>query len=116
MRPCSKFLKAIEEFPRPTNITDVRSWFGVVNQVTYAFSMTSHMHPFRELLKPSTPFHWNTELEESFQESKGKIVEEIQDGVRIFEPGRTTCLATDWSKDGIGHVLYQKHCNCVGKD
>lgn len=25
---------------------------------------------------------------------------------------RPTCLATDWSKDGIGHWLLQKHCHC----
>ena len=57
------------EFPRPKNITDVRSWFGLVNQVAYAFSMTEQMHPFRELLKPATPFYWDDNLNKLFEES-----------------------------------------------
>ena len=39
VRPCSLYLEAIRDFPEPRNITDVRSWFGLVNQVAYAFSM-----------------------------------------------------------------------------
>jgi len=39
-----------------------------------------------------------------------------QDGIRSFSINRTTCLATDWSKTGIGFTLSQKHCQCPGKD
>ena len=42
------------------NLTDVRSWFGLVNQVSYTFSMTAAMAPFRELLQPSRQFEWTT--------------------------------------------------------
>ena len=31
----------------------------------------------------------------------------------MFDKSRITCLATDWSKTGIGYFLSQKHCNCV---
>ena len=113
VRPCQKYLKAIVDFPTPKNITDVRSWFGLINQVSYAFSMTDRMLPFRELLKPGTPFRWDHLLEEAFQESKAVIVSEIEQGVRIFDPSKSTCLATDWSKDGIGFWLFQKHCECA---
>ena len=34
--------------------------------------------------------------------------------MKAFEPGRTTCLTTDWSKNGIGFALLQKHCRCQG--
>ena len=62
VRPSKKYIEAITNFPRPQNITDVRSWFGVVNQVSYSFSMAPQMLPFRKLLKPSTPFEWTNEL------------------------------------------------------
>ncbi len=26
------------------------------------------------------------------------------------------CLATDWSKDGIGYWLFQKHCQCPSRE
>ena len=35
-------------------------------------------------------------------------------GVHNFSINRATCLATDWSKTGIGFTLSQKHCQCEG--
>ena len=95
VRPCRKFLQAILDFPTPVNITDIRSWFGLVNQVSYAFSMTKRMEPFRQFLKPNIQFCWDTELESLFSESKQVIVSEINKGVRMFDKSRPTCLATD---------------------
>lgn len=115
VRPCAKYLRAIREFPTPKNITDVRAWFGVVNQVSYAFSMTDYMYPFRALLKPSTPFIWTNDLNEIFEKSKLKIINEITQGVQIFDKNKPTYLATDWCKIGIGYVLLQKHCDCEGE-
>jgi hypothetical protein len=57
---------------------DIRSWFGLINQVSYAFSMTERMLPFREFLKQGTPFHWNDQLDELLVESKRVIVSKIQ--------------------------------------
>ena len=31
---------------------------------------------------------------------------------KIFDKGRPTSLATDWSKSGFGFWLTQKHCDC----
>ena len=112
VRPCKKYLQAIADFPTPSGITDIRAWFGLVNQVAYAFSMASVMSPFRSLLKPSSPFTWSPELQLAFDASKKEICSRIQEGVRIFDKNRQTCLATDWSKDGIGYWLFQKHCQC----
>ena len=70
VRPCKKYIRAISDFPTLQNLTDIRSWFGLVNQVSYAFSMTKTMLPFRELLKPNNKFHWNEPLERAFQQSK----------------------------------------------
>jgi len=114
VRPCSKYLETILNFPTPNNRTDIRSWFGLVNQVSYAFSMTKRMEPFRRFLKPGTPFAWDDEMDEIFQESKRVIIAEIEKGVRIFDLSKPTCLATDWSKTGIGFWLFQKHCSCSG--
>ena len=114
VRPCPKILQSIEAFPTPRNLTDVRSWFGLVNQVAYAFASADHMKPYRDLLKPGRPFIWTAQLEDIFQRSKSAIVEQIKNGVEIFDKSRPTCLATDWSKDGLGYWLFQKHCSCSG--
>ena len=114
VRPSRKFLESILDFPTPANITDIRSWFGLVNQVAYAFAAAERMLPIRALLKPGTTFTWNDDMQSLFEESKSVIISEIEEGVRIFDASRPTCLATDWSKTGIGFWLFQKHCNCLG--
>merc|ERR1712155_261027 len=73
------------------------------------------MQPFRHLLKPdswSTSCVWTEQLEEKFNLAKEEIVKAVTDGVRFFDVKRQTCLATDWSKEGIGFFLLQKWCQC----
>ena len=112
VRPSPRLLQAISDFPTPKNVTDIRSWFGLVNQVSYAFASAQRMQPFRDLLKPGNMFEWNDHMDSLFNESKAKIIQEIREGVEIYDKTRPTCLATDWSKEGIGSWLLQKHCNC----
>ena len=113
-KPPAKLLQSILDFPSPSNISGVRSWFGLVNQISYAFSQAPVMAPFRELLEKSRPFYWDDTLESIFQDSKKEIISSIMHGVTTFEVNRPTCLATDWSKTGMGFTLSQKHCNCPG--
>ena len=104
VKPCSNVLQAIKDFPTPRNVTDIRSWFGLVNQVAYALAVADHMQPFRDLLKPDQPFAWTEHLDHLFKQSK----------IVIIDQSRPTCLATDWSKEGLGYWLVQKHCDCAG--
>ena len=112
-KPTAKMISAIRDFPTPTNITGIRSWFGLVNQVAYAFAQSSAMAPFRELLKEKgRKFFWDDNLDSLFQQSKKVIIEQVHEGVKSFELNRPTCLSTDWSKNGVGFLLQQKHCSC----
>ena len=113
IKPSHKFISAISEFPTPSKLTDVRSWFGLVNQVAHYDKLSNIMEPFKHLLSPKTKFEWTSELETAFQKSKAHVVESILKGVEIFDPHRYTCLRPDWSKTGIGFFLSQKHCNCL---
>ena len=74
--------------------------------------MAKRLQPFRQLLKPDQKFVWTDHLNCLFEESKDVIIGEIEEGVRIFDKSKPTCLATDWSKDGLGFWLLQKHCEC----
>ena len=113
IEPGRDLLKSISEFPKPKDLSGVRSWFGLVEQVAWAFSKTNVMMPFRHLLSPSNEFKWSPELDRAFIESKEIIVEAVKTGVKSFNPKRITCMATDWSKLGIGFCLLQKTCECT---
>ena len=75
----NKYVETIRNFPTPKNISEVRGWYGLINQVAYSFIKTEHMAPFRSLLCPNTPFVWTAELESAFVKSKEKIIELIHE-------------------------------------
>ena len=112
VEPLPKYTDAILQFPKPKTTTDIRSWFGLVNQVAHYAQLRNMLEPFRRFLSPKVPFEWDSELDASFTNSKEAIVDAIKEGVRIFDISRRTCLRTDWSKSGIGYFLSQKHCSC----
>ena len=113
--PLPKYFSTIEKFPTPSSTTDIRSWFGLVNQVSNYAQLREHMAPFRPFLSPRHPFEWNSSLDAAFQSSKAAIVDAIKTGVEIFDLQRPTCLRTDWLKQGIGYFLLQKHCPCSSR-
>ena len=110
--PSERILQAIRDFPIPTDITGARSWFGLVNQVAWAYSISPVMQPFREAIKPNRTFYWDANLTNIFEKSKKLLIDMVKDGVQTFDTSRKTCLQTDWSKEGIGYLLLQKYCKC----
>ena len=115
IEPLPKYLNAIVEFPTPTSTTDIRSWFGLVNQVSNYAQLRDTMAPFKPFLSPKVKFAWTPELDAAFRASKDYIVQAIRKGVQIFDISKPTCLRTDWSekKKGIGYFLLQQHCLCA---
>ena len=119
-RPADHMLAAIKDFPMPAEptISDIRAWFGLVNQIAPFVIKTPVMEPFRELLKSSnavgSKVHWDGSLQEMFEKSKKILVEQAVKGLQYYDPARETILMTDWSKSnqGIGFILLQKHCSC----
>ena len=65
VKPAPKILESIATFPIPKNISDIRGWFGLVNQVAPFFASRPVMQPFRELLKPAgkgKQIYWDDNL------------------------------------------------------
>ena len=113
IEPLPKYLDAIRDFPTPDSTTDIRSWFGLVNQVANYAQLRDTMAPFKPFLSPRCKFSWSPELEDAFQSSKRAIIEAIREGVEIYDMQRRTCLRPDWSRRGIGYFLLQQHCGCA---
>ena len=74
VEPLPKYLQAIETFPTPRNISDVRSWYGLVNQVAHDAQLRELVAPLKPLLSSKSQFYWTDELQTSFDDSKIEIV------------------------------------------
>ena len=113
VKPTKEMISSLEGFPRPNNRTDLKSFFGLVQFVSYVFSQSKHLAPFRDLLKKETVWYWDDALDELFSNCKRMIVDQVIDGVKSFKVNLLCALWTDWSKEGVGFSLFQKHFDCA---
>ena len=117
-RPICDKLSAIRNFtmPKQPSITDIRSWFGLVNQLAPFLAVSPLMEPFRDLLKPGESLlkvYWDQNLQTIFTRTKEAICNMAENGLAYFDRSRPTAVVTDWSRTGIGFVILQQHCACA---
>jgi hypothetical protein len=61
-------LQAISRFPRPNNITELRSLMGLVEQLAgFSADVTAAKGPLRPLLSSRNPYIWTAENETAFE-------------------------------------------------
>ena len=106
---------AIREFPTPANRTNLRSFTALVQLVSYAMAVAPKLLPFRNLLKETMPWDWGEEVDKVFREVRAQMLDMVEQGIKLFDPSRTTALLRDWCKHGIGFLFMQKHCSCPDK-
>ena len=64
-------VKAIQEFPVPKNITDLRSFFGLVSQLQdFSYEISDAAEALRPLLSTKNAFIWTTAHQDSFDKVK----------------------------------------------
>ena len=97
-------IEAIVNWPRPTNVTEVRSFLGMTcyyRRFVEGFSKPAL--PITRLIRKSTKFEWSDECEKSFHELKTRPVSApvliMPDGNKEF------VIYSDASKKGLGCVL-----------
>lgn len=108
--PSENLLVVINEFPKPQNITDTHSWFGLINQVACGYYLRPIIASFWDLVKQSN-IHMDQGTRYLILEYKRIILENITEGIHAFDPSRQTCLQTYWIRNGVAYLL-QKHCSC----
>ena len=113
IRPLDKHIEAIRDFPVPATITDMRSFYAMVEQVSYCAPVKEELTVFREHLKKGSTFYWDEQLDKLFKKCRKNIAEAVVNGIKTFDLEKPTTIESDWSVDGMGYWLRQKHCDCV---
>ena len=102
--------KAIAEWPRPTNVTKVQSFLGLVNFDRQFVEKFSHKaEPLTRLTKKNQKFNWAKEQENAFQGLK-KICSSPQ-VLRTYDPDKPVRIQTDASDLALGACLLQQNDN-----
>ena len=100
-------IAAITNLSPPTNTQEVRSFLGMVNQLS---KFTSHLaeksKPLRELLQKDRAWVWGPAQAKAFEEIKTALT--TMPVLALYGPNKETKITADASSYGLGGVLMQK--------
>lgn len=107
IQPGKNKLRAIIDFPTPTNTTEVRQFLGLVNFFRrFIYKFSEMVTPLYDLLKKDRIFEWTENQENAFRKVIQLLAKEPI--VQPFQTARPTELHTDASSRGLAAMLMQK--------
>ena len=108
-RPDPSKVSSIKDFPVPKDLTNLKSFMGLVNQFASFNPDLKHLlAPLQPLLKPSNKFQWLEEHQRAFEVVKEILTRADGPLLRHFDPKLPVTLTTDASRIGLGFILTQK--------
>jgi len=109
----SSKVEAITKAPAPKNVTELRSFLGMVNYYgKFLHNLSTDLYPLHTLLKHGTKWHWSEDCDRAFRAVKTKLTEAPV--LMHYDPELPIRLAGDASNYGIGAVL--SHVDANGQE
>ena len=109
LSPHEAKVAAIRALPEPANVSELQSVLGFMNYYrAYVPNYSAIARPLTRLTSKNTPWEWGELQARAFSQLKDELCTEGR-ALRRAEDGCPYLLYTDWSGDGIGAVLAQKH-------
>ena len=97
-------VEALRQAPPPTNVSELRSFLGMLNYYgNFLQNLSTLLHPLNELLKAGQQWNWSHACNEAFEEAKRQL--STAPVLVHYDPDLPICLAGDASSYGIGAVL-----------
>ena len=107
IKPDPDKIKAINDMPQPTNITELRQFLGMVNQLNkFSPHLADYKKPLQELLSRRNHWRWEASQGTAFQNIKAALIS--SETLCEFNPTLETIVSVDASSFGLGAVLRQR--------
>ena len=106
-------VKAMQKWPTPKTVTEVRSFLGFTGYYRYFIQNYSAIaRPLLDLMKKAVPWHWTDRQEQAFRTLQTRMTS----GPVLSQPdfNHPFYLQTDASAYGMGAVLSQGHNDKTG--
>ena len=101
-------IKAIIDMPKPTNVSKLRSFLGMVNHYAkFIPKLTDRLIPFYSLLKKDTSWIWTSACDNAFKNVKKFLTSPL--ALTHYDPSLPLVLAADASNTGVGAVIYHRY-------
>ena len=100
-------IKAIKESLAPTNVSEVRSFLGLVTFYSkFVPNLATMATLIYQLTRKNVPFDWNEECQKAFQSLKQELISNCF--LTYFNPKLPLIVSCDASPVGLGAVLAHK--------
>ena len=104
IRPTEEKRRAIVDAPVPQDVTQLKSFLGLVNYYSKFLPCLSHtLAPLYRLLSKHQQWGWGPEQSAAFQKAKSQLASDLL--LTHFDPSKKIVLSCDASPYGIGAVL-----------
>ena len=108
-RPSPDLLKAIQEFPTPTCVSEMRAFQGLCQQVgNFSDGLAALLRPLAPLLRKDFLWEWTEQHDVHFKTARASLSSTAT--LSFYDPDRPTALHVDASRlRGLGFILRQQN-------
>lgn len=104
LQPTEGKVRAIKNAPAPADVSQLKSFLGLVNYYCkFLPNLSNTLAPLYRLLQKNAKWNWGPEQKKAFQKAKESLTSDCL--LIHFDPTKELILACDASPYGIGAVL-----------